>query len=65
MTVPSEPWYTHVAELGFIRLRCHDCGGEVRFRDVPAGRTKAEEMIAVHKPSGCCDERQATTAARQ
>lgn len=58
MTIPGEPWYTHVAENGFIRLRCHDCGGEVRFRDCDAGRVKAAEMIAVHKPSGCCDERQ-------
>lgn len=64
MTVITESWYSHVIENGFIRLWCHDCGGEVRFRDVPAGHAKAAEMIAVHKPSGCCDERQQNAGAR-
>lgn len=61
--VLSEPWYTHEVDGGYIRLHCHDCGGEVRFRDVPAGQEKAAAMIAVHKPSGCCDERQQRQAA--
>lgn len=64
MTVITESWYSHVIENGFIRLSCHDCGGEVRFRDCDAGQKKADHMIAVHKPSGCCDERQAAALAK-
>lgn len=64
MTVITDSWYSRVIEGGFIRLTCHDCGGEVRFRDIPAGHAKAAGMVAVHKPSGCCDERQANAGGR-
>ena len=49
---------------GFIRLTCHDCGGEVRFRNVPAGRDRADQMLSVHKSSGCCADRQAAARRR-
>ena len=60
----AEPWYDRVTGHGFIRLTCRDCGGEVRFRDCPAGRDRADAMVAAHKPSGCCSERQQKAPGR-
>lgn len=48
----------------YIVLRCHDCPGEVRLAKGGNGEQRAAEMIAEHKPSGCCQDRQ-DAAARQ
>jgi hypothetical protein len=59
-----EDWYERTEEVQpsgkvYIRLTCRDCPGEVRLLKSPAGEERAARMIAEHKPSGCCDERQA------
>jgi hypothetical protein len=64
MTAITEDWLSRVLEHGFIKLTCIDCGAEVRFRDTPAGQGKASEMVAAHKPSGCCGERQEQASGR-
>lgn len=46
----------------YIVLVCHDCGGEIRLAKGGNGEQRAAQMIADHKPTGCCDDRQ---AARQ
>lgn len=46
----------------YIVLRCNDCGGEVRLAKGGGGDDKAAQMIGEHKPSGCCDDRQAANA---
>jgi hypothetical protein len=46
----------------YIRLLCLDCGGEVRLAKSGNGEQRAARMIAEHKPSGCCADRQAAAA---
>ena len=48
----------------YIVLACRDCPGEVRLAKGGNGEQRAAQMLAEHKPSGCCDERQAA-ASRQ
>ena len=48
----------------YIRLTCHDCGGEIRLAKGGNGEQRAAQMIAEHKPTGCCDDRQAAAAAQ-
>lgn len=65
----ADDWYTRTEEIApsgriYILLACHDCPGEVRLAKSGNGEQHAAQMIAEHKPSGCCDDRQAQ-AARQ
>jgi len=48
----------------YIVLACRDCPGEVRLAKGGDGERRAAQMLAEHKPSGCCDERRAA-ASRQ
>ena len=48
----------------YIVLTCGDCGGEVRLAKGGNGEQRAAQMLAEHKPSGCCQERQ-DAASRQ
>jgi hypothetical protein len=48
----------------YIVLACRDCPGEVRLAKGGDGERRAAQMLAEHKPSGCCQERQ-DAAARQ
>ena len=48
----------------YIVLSCKDCPGEVRLAKGGDGERRAAQMLAEHKPSGCCDERRAA-ASRQ
>lgn len=62
-------WYTRTEDIQpsgrvYIRLTCLDCGGEVRLAKGGDGEQRAARMIEEHKPSGCCDERQAANARR-
>lgn len=64
----TDDWYTRrevVEPSGrvYIVLTCRDCPGEVRLAKGGDGERRAAQMIADHKPSGCCDER-ATAAGR-
>ena len=48
----------------YIVLQCLDCGGEIRLAKGGDGERRAAQMVADHKPTGCCDERQAAAAER-
>ena len=57
-------WYERAEEIApsgrvYIRLTCKDCPGEVRLAKGGDGERRAAQMLAEHKPSGCCDESQA------
>ena len=65
----DESWYTRTEEVQpsgrvYIVLNCHDCPGEVRLAKGGTGEQRAAQMIAEHKPSGCCQDRQ-DAAAKQ
>ena len=62
-------FYTRTEEVQpsgrvYIVLACRDCPGEIRLAKGGDGERRAAQMIAEHKPSGCCDER-AATAGKQ
>lgn len=62
-----ESWYEREEQVQpsgrvLIRLRCLDCLGEVRLPKSGNGEQRAARMIAEHKPSGCCADRQAANA---
>lgn len=59
----ANDWYTRTEDIQptgnvYIHLACHDCPGEVRLLKSPRGEELAARMLAEHKPSGCCEERQ-------
>ena len=61
-------WYTRTDDEQpsgrvYIHLTCHDCGTELRLVKSAAGEAKAADLIRVHKPSGCCDDKAAARAA--
>ncbi len=65
----ADDWYdrhedTQPSGRVYIHLTCHDCGTSLRLVKSPAGEERAAALIAVHKPSGCCDERAAAKLAR-
>ena len=60
----DESWYARTEEVQpsgrvYIVLRCKDCPGEVRLAKGGDGERRAAQMLAEHKPSGCCADRQA------
>ena len=67
--MPGDDWYERAEEIApsgrvYIRLTCRDCPGEVRLAKGGNGEQRAAQMLAEHKPSGCCQDRQ-DAAARQ
>jgi hypothetical protein len=62
------PWL-HTCEVPqasgrvYLHLKCGDCLGEIRLVKSLFGEAQAARMVAEHKPSGCCAERQAVRPA--